>query len=1046
MMQFHSVGALELRPDANLIRAAQAPRRSCVTFAAGTAPSGTGSGQWSKSSRRSEGAQFENPRGERGWGASGSRTGGTVGDSSSSRSAPQRGAQRAPNSNRAPERETGRFERSSEAGGREPFRPSSYNTAPSSRRSEQERAARKAARQADKAAAVSRNSQGCCYGCGAPLQTEVPVGAGYVAPDKYAVKKQHRQLDKVLCQRCSELCNGAMIPAVQDFSQKVQLRQLMGEAAPGPGTQAPAASSGPLTGGGDSSGSGRAATAAAAAVPTTATDGPNTAGADDAAESLLGKVLITPEQLRAQLTPLALRAAVVVLLVDLTDASGSLMARVRDMVGRNPIVMVGTKLDLLPQGCRPRDVAEWLGGAAAAKRLNVVSVHLVSSHTGDGMSAAVSRICRERKSRDVYVVGAANVGKSAFVRAMLKEMARTDPAAIGTGKYLPVESAMPGTTLGLIPLRAFSGGGILFDTPGVHLHHRVPHMLTPSELKLLHPRRRLSALVPPPPLELMEAAGSSGGDGADADPRVGEDDDDDDVASSSWGDSEGAVRRGRGGLKIVDYAPTDEFGMPITGLEAGVRRAGGRGEAGGGGRPAGRNGGGLTIVDAQQSVRATYMWSDLVRIDVLSGPPSTVLVFYGPSTMRAVGLPYSRPDQTLQLDYGADGSGRVLVCTESVALRGGLQSQELVVRANGATGNTALADVAVSGLPGWVSVWAPKAKKDVRLRVWVPRGVEVMARPTLPCPPPPALERVWRGERRRDGAEDDDDGEEPAALDEWSRALAAGVGDPTSDPAWWESMAALKDADLPGYGVAAAAGKGRGGKGAQAAASSGRTAGRRAAAGVIDEEGEEEDDDDLPDWEDEAEVLDEADDDDDAEGERVLVTARVEDILKRPRLDVLSQMNLELAGDAEEDEEEEEDDVSSFTLTKNAASRRRRDGPAADGAWDPLAGVAAAAVPPPAAQARRKSAAGTAAAASVRRRPVAAAGRSGDLAAAEGEQEEEVTEGAWADAELGEESDEDAAAGMARRGTVRRGRRRLGRRREVVQVAAEGDEERGEVA
>lgn len=51
-----------------------------------------------------------------------------------------------------------------------------------------------------------------------------------------------------------------------------------------------------------------------------------------------------------------------------------------------------------------------------------------------GMSAAVSAICSERKSRDVYVVGAANVGKSAFVRAMLKETARTDPAAIGMGK------------------------------------------------------------------------------------------------------------------------------------------------------------------------------------------------------------------------------------------------------------------------------------------------------------------------------------------------------------------------------------------------------------------------------------------------------------------------------------------------------------------------------------------------------------------------------------------------------------------------------------
>jgi hypothetical protein len=37
-----------------------------------------------------------------------------------------------------------------------------------------------------------------------------------------------------------------------------------------------------------------------------------------------------------------------------------------------------------------------------------------------------------------------------------------DPAALANGRYLPVESPMPGTTLGFIPLRAFAAGGTLF--------------------------------------------------------------------------------------------------------------------------------------------------------------------------------------------------------------------------------------------------------------------------------------------------------------------------------------------------------------------------------------------------------------------------------------------------------------------------------------------------------------------------------------------------------------------------------------------------------
>lgn len=51
----------------------------------------------------------------------------------------------------------------------------------------------------------------------------------------------------------------------------------------------------------------------------------------------------------------------------------------------------------------------------------MTDVHCVCVHTTHtGVSAATSKVCAERKGRDVYVVGAANVGKSAFVRAMLK--------------------------------------------------------------------------------------------------------------------------------------------------------------------------------------------------------------------------------------------------------------------------------------------------------------------------------------------------------------------------------------------------------------------------------------------------------------------------------------------------------------------------------------------------------------------------------------------------------------------------------------------------
>ena len=85
-----------------------------------------------------------------------------------------------------------------------------------------------------------------------------------------------------LCRRCQELSNGALVPGVAD---------LWGRDAPGDARR-----------------------------------------------------LVSPEQLRSQLARVREQRAVAVLLVDTLDASGSFLGKVRDLVGRNPVVLVGTKV------------------------------------------------------------------------------------------------------------------------------------------------------------------------------------------------------------------------------------------------------------------------------------------------------------------------------------------------------------------------------------------------------------------------------------------------------------------------------------------------------------------------------------------------------------------------------------------------------------------------------------------------------------------------------------------------------------------------------
>ncbi|KAF3324765.1 nitric oxide-associated protein [Carex littledalei] len=260
----------------------------------------------------------------------------------------------------------------------------------------------------------------CCYGCGAPLQVEERDAPGFVDPETYELKKRHHQLKTVLCGRCRLLSQGHMITAVGGHG-----------GYPG------------------------------------------------------GKQFVSAEELRQKLSHLRHdKVLIVKLVVDIVDFNGSFLSRIRDLAGANPIILVVTKVDLLPRDTDMNCVGDWVVQSVVRKKLNVLSVHLTSSKSLVGITGVISAIQNEKK-------GSANVGKSAFISALLQTMATKDPVAAAAQKYKPMQSAVPGTTLGPIQIDAFLGAGKLYDTPGVHLHHRQAAVVQANDLPSLAPQSRL---------------------------------------------------------------------------------------------------------------------------------------------------------------------------------------------------------------------------------------------------------------------------------------------------------------------------------------------------------------------------------------------------------------------------------------------------------------------------------------------------------------------------------------------------------------------------
>lgn len=247
--------------------------------------------------------------------------------------------------------------------------------------------------------------------------------------------------------------------------------------------------------------------------------------------------------------------AIIVHVIDAVDFPGSLIRDIKSSVGEGkPVLVVVNKIDLVPDGSgsdggvslleRMREYYTRIIFQLAQLRAGVDEVHMVSAKTGDGVFDLVSSINKQlsgnpdslqsfstaktspssslllNKQKDIYMLGLANVGKSQLINMFIK---------MGTGEEerpFLTTSVMPGTTMELlkVPLSTFGplfeaeeeevnaegrgGGGkdmsstasnsnrslantFLIDTPGIQSPTQLTNFLTPEEIKMTIPLKKI---------------------------------------------------------------------------------------------------------------------------------------------------------------------------------------------------------------------------------------------------------------------------------------------------------------------------------------------------------------------------------------------------------------------------------------------------------------------------------------------------------------------------------------------------------------------------
>lgn len=171
-------------------------------------------------------------------------------------------------------------------------------------------------------------------------------------------------------------------------------------------------------------------------------------------------------------------------LIDLFDVNGTLLSSLPRLVGNNPVILVANKVDLLPKSSNHNKLKHWLFHLAKEAGIKVQDVFLVSAKTADNLINLQEEMEKQRKGKDIYVVGVTNVGKSTFINQIIHH-ATGIKQAITTSYY-------PGTTLGFIEV-PLDDKTALIDTPGVINEQQMAHYVSDNDLKLITPTREVKA-------------------------------------------------------------------------------------------------------------------------------------------------------------------------------------------------------------------------------------------------------------------------------------------------------------------------------------------------------------------------------------------------------------------------------------------------------------------------------------------------------------------------------------------------------------------------
>lgn len=186
--------------------------------------------------------------------------------------------------------------------------------------------------------------------------------------------------------------------------------------------------------------------------------------------------------------------ALIVFVVDLFSFETSFPMDLLRVIQGNRILVLANKRDLLPKNADDEILKEYVAHRFRVAKLKVAKedVVLTSLNSLSKNPALAKEIDKRRERHDVYVVGAANAGKTLFIASYLRTYKNKTPRSVVTENY-------HGTSLPVLQI-PLDSSSFIYDTPGTPNTNSVEAKLPLEVARLCYPdeplRPKTHSLLP----------------------------------------------------------------------------------------------------------------------------------------------------------------------------------------------------------------------------------------------------------------------------------------------------------------------------------------------------------------------------------------------------------------------------------------------------------------------------------------------------------------------------------------------------------------------